>query len=293
MSGGEPFLRADLPEICDAAVTYCRPAIINIPSNGLLPTVIESSVQRILQTLNATRNTILIVNLSLDGLGAEHDEIRNVKGNFESLIDTYKRLERLRSTHSRLRLGIHSVVSKFNVNSLLRVYEYAKALQPDSYITEIAEERSELFNIGADIEPSSEDYTRFVKELSARVSNDFKHLNGISGIIQSFRNAYYEIVSEWLKEREQIIPCYAAYASCQIASAGDVWPCCVLGYEKPLGNLRESNYDFKVIWLSKRAEEIRAFIRKKGCSCPLANAHYTNMLCNLSLMTRIMKDTLL
>ena len=32
---------------------------------------------------------------------------------------------------------------------------------------------------------------------------------------------------------------------------------------------------------------------KGGCSCPLANAHYTNMLCNVPLMARIMKQSFL
>ena len=36
MSGGEPFLRKDLVELCASAFRHCRPAIINIPTNGLL-----------------------------------------------------------------------------------------------------------------------------------------------------------------------------------------------------------------------------------------------------------------
>jgi MoaA/NifB/PqqE/SkfB family radical SAM enzyme len=292
MSGGEPFLRADLPEICEAAVTHCHPSIINVPSNGLLPEVVEGSVKRIVEMLEARGGTTLIVNLSLDGLGSEHDKIRGVKGNFDSLIDTYGRLEKLRNAHSCLKLGIHSVVSKFNVDSLSELYDFVRTLGPDSYITEIAEERSELFNIGNDIQPATEEYTKFVKELSRKVRNDFGSLGTISKVTQSYRTAYYDIVTRWLKERRQIIPCYAAYASCQITSIGDVWPCCVLGYEKPLGNLRETKYDLRAIWLSERAEEVRSVIKNGGCSCPLANAHYTNMLCNLSLTARLLKQML-
>ena len=35
-SGGEPFLRPDLPDIIIACYEQCRPAIVNIPTNGLL-----------------------------------------------------------------------------------------------------------------------------------------------------------------------------------------------------------------------------------------------------------------
>ena len=37
-SGGEPFLRPDLIDIVIACYDRCRPAIINIPTNGLLRT---------------------------------------------------------------------------------------------------------------------------------------------------------------------------------------------------------------------------------------------------------------
>lgn len=293
MSGGEPFLRADLPEICEAAITNCQPSIINIPSNGLLPKAIENSTKRIVEMLETTGRTTLVINLSLDGLGAEHDEIRGVKGNFELLVNSYKRLERLRRAHSCLKLGIHSVVSKLNVLSLGRVYEYVKTLRPDSYITEIAEERSELFNTGKDIQPAAEDYSKFIEELSRKVWDDFGRSGNISKITQAYRKTYYQIASRWLKERKQIIPCYAAYASCHITATGSVWPCCILGYEKPIGNLREVNYDFKAIWLSQRADMFRAFLKQGTCSCPLANAHYTNILCNFSLMVRIMRHVFL
>jgi MoaA/NifB/PqqE/SkfB family radical SAM enzyme len=252
--------------------------------------VTEDSVKKIVEMLERTGETTLIVNLSLDDLGTKHDEIRGIQGNFDTLIDTYKRLEKIRSMHSCLRLGIHSVVSRSNVDSLPQLYEYVKTLRPDSYITEIAEERSELFNTGKEIEPTAEDYGKYIEELSRKVRDDFGQSGYLSKITQSYRTAYYEIVTKWLKDRKQMIPCYAAYASCQITSTGDVWPCCVLGYEKPLGNLRETNYDFKSIWLSQRADEVRSLIKSEGCSCPLANAHYTSILCNVPMMLRIMKS---
>ena len=37
VSGGEPFLRNDLPEIVEAAVEYLRPAILHAPTNALAP----------------------------------------------------------------------------------------------------------------------------------------------------------------------------------------------------------------------------------------------------------------
>jgi hypothetical protein len=45
-----------------------------------------------------------------------------------------------------------------------------------------------------------------------------------------------------------------------------------------MGNLREHDYDFKKVWNSRSAKNIRKSIKNKECACPLANAGYTNLL---------------
>lgn len=288
MSGGEPFLRDDLPEICEAAVSYCKPRIINIPSNGLLPLVIQKETESILEKIGDTE---LIINLSLDGVGENHDEIRGVAGNFERLIESYDRLKALKKDYATLGLGIHSVISTFNIDEILSLYEYVKNFEPDSYITEIAEERTELFNIGKSITPKADAYVKVMNELSNRLRMDYLNSKtSVSKITQAFRLAYYSTVSRMLQGNRSVIQCYAGYASCQITPFGDVWPCCVLGYSNVMGNLRESNYDFKKIWFSKEADLVRKSIGAENCVCPLANAHYTNLLCNFSGLIRVLKN---
>ncbi|HID39440.1 MAG TPA: radical SAM protein, partial [Calditrichaeota bacterium] len=51
MSGGEPFLRKDIVDVCLAAAKYCEPGIINIPTNGSLYKVIPERVQALLEQL--------------------------------------------------------------------------------------------------------------------------------------------------------------------------------------------------------------------------------------------------
>lgn len=281
ISGGEPFLRPDLPQICEALCEYCEPSIINIPTNSLLPETIEDTTKRILEKCNIPS---LIINLSLDELKEEHDKIRGVLGNFDKFLDTFHRLQQLKLEFPNLHIGIHSVVSKHNINKLLEVYEYAKNLQCDSYITEIAEHRTELFNKEEDITPSAEEYTIFIEELMQRIKHDYFVGNSVSKTTQAFRLTYYQIATKMLQKQQQIIPCYACYASGQISAYGDVWACCILGYDYSMGNLRENNYDFHKIWFSQKANEIRQFIKDKKCACPLANAHYTSILCNLQIL---------
>lgn len=285
MSGGEPFLRKDLPQICESAYHQCQPAIINIPTNGIVANIIEEATKEILERCPKTS---LIVNLSLDGVGPRHDEIRGVPENFNKLLDTYRRLRELRDEFQNFEVGIHSVVSKFSVHHLIETYEYAKHLEPDSYITEVAEERSELFTINSGITPNPNDYENFIQELTKRMRQDgLASERSVSRITKAFRLVYYQIATQVLKEKRQVIPCYAGYASCQITPIGDVWPCCVLGYNASMGNLKDTEYDFKKVWCSEKAQKIRKLIRERICHCPLANAHYTSILCNASTMLKV------
>jgi radical SAM protein with 4Fe4S-binding SPASM domain len=130
-----------------------------------------------------------------------------------------------------------------------------------------------------DITPPPSVYAEVLTELSKHIKNDFLHSSKSMGkITQAFRLTYYQIAAKTLKENRQVIPCYAGYASCQITPSGEVWPCCILGYDKPMGNLRDVEYNFKKVWFSREADEIRKYIKHKNCACPLANASYTNML---------------
>lgn len=286
LSGGEPFLRPDIPQICEALCEHCNPSIINIPTNSLLPETIEDKTKRILERC---KGPSLIVNLSLDGLKEEHGRIRGVPGNFDRFLDTYHRLRQLKSEFPNFHLGVHSVVSKYNVGRLSEVYEYAKSLSSDSYITEVAERRSELFNKDEDIAPSPEEYSKFIEELIFRMKHENHFFgNSVSRTTQAFRLTYYQIAADVLRRRRQVVPCYAGLASCQVSAYGDIWPCCILGYDHSMGNIRENDYNFRKIWFSQKAEEVRNYIKQENCACPLANAHYTNILCNFTALRKVL-----
>src|SRR5207302_5013542 len=108
---------------------------------------------------------------------------------------------------------------------------------------------------------------------------------GISKITEAFRVQYYKLVKRILDEEDQVIPCYAGWASSHIYADGTVWPCCVRADK--LGNLRDHAYDFKAIWFGEKIKEVRRSIRAKECHCPLANASYTNLLHDLPTLARV------
>src|SRR5207237_2574710 len=158
-----------------------------------------------------------------------------------------------------------------------------RELKPDSYITEIAEERVELDTVGLGITPTAERYTVAIDTLLESMRD--KKLTGIAEVAQAFRLQYYELVKRTLREQRQVIPCMAGVASAQIAPNGDVWTCCIRA--ESMGNLREHDYDFRSVWTTGKGEQLRRSIKAGECYCPLANAAYTNMLLHGPTVTKV------
>jgi len=281
LSGGEPFLRRDLVDITESIYRNNEPNIINIPTNGILSSRIEKSVREILDICKETR---IVVNLSLDGIGEDHDAIRGAKS-FDKLLNTFERLSHLRDSHCNFTLGIHSVISVYNVSKLESLFDYVQnELNPDSYITEIAEERVELGTTGAGITPDTEEYRDAIEFISGELKKS-SYSDLFPEIIKALRLTYYDIVTDILVKKRQIIPCYAGISSGQITPTGDVWMCCVRG--ESIGNLRDADHDFKKVWFSESAKAQRSSIKNGECYCPLANAHYTSMIFSMSAMMRV------
>ena len=279
ISGGEPLMYPHIVELTQLVYKHCRPGIINIPTNAILP----SGPKRVRRILESCPDSQLIINLSLDGVGEKHDLIRGVAGNFEKFEERLKQYFELRDEFPNLTVGIHSVVSVFSVGHLDELIAYAEQSGADQFITEIAEPRVELDTVGLPITPDKESYAAAIDRLTAYVES--KQYTGVSKITEAFRVEYYKLVKRILDEEDQVIDCYAGWASAQIYADGTVWPCCVRADD--LGNLRDYGYDFRKIWFGDKIKAVRRSIANKECYCPLANASYTNMLHDLPTLTRV------
>ncbi len=113
LSGGEPFLRDDLPEIVDLAVEHLKPAILHTPTNAIMTKRTIAGTRKILENLRARGlDTPFTVKPSIDGVGDLHDEIRGVKGNWPRLLATIKGLQELSEEFPNLHVELGSVVSQ-------------------------------------------------------------------------------------------------------------------------------------------------------------------------------------
>src|ERR1700681_4491946 len=190
-----------------ACYDRCRPAIITIPTNRLLGMRDLEGVPRLSRH---ARDSKIIINFSLDGIGGRHDELRGVPGNYVKLRDVYRQLKA--AAHPNVTVGIHTVVSQFNVKDVPALRNHVREeFAPDSFITEVAEERLELDTIGIDITPAADDYATVVADLLTDM--DTTPGTGFPALVQAFRRQYYQIAHRTLKEQRQVLPCYAGLAS--------------------------------------------------------------------------------
>ncbi len=287
-SGGEPFLRNDLVEIVELALKYLKPRIIHTPTNAFMSEKIEKTTREILDTINKYDSNIpFTVKPSIDGIGEKHDEIRGLPGNFERLKETIKRLKQVENEYENFHLELGTVVSNFNINDLDEIEDWVHKQGVQSYRNEIAEQREEFFNIGEDITPSNEVYEKLMETFKEKVKSNLKNKKSLAKTTESMRLVYYNLVVKILREKKQVIPCYAGISNIHLNYDGNIWPCCVLGYAHSMGNIRNYDFDYDALYNSQKAKEVREYIKEENCHCPLANQSYSNMIISLPYLMKV------
>lgn len=114
ISGGEPFVRDDLPELCDAVLRRCSLIKrLSLTTNGLLTRRMHETLPEIADRTRAA-GALLDVSVSVHGLGETLDAIYGVEGAFGKIERTIEMLVRLRDA-DRLSFSLNCVVLAGNL----------------------------------------------------------------------------------------------------------------------------------------------------------------------------------
>lgn len=119
ISGGEPFLRQDLPEIVAVVAKACPKARIVISTNAFLTDLVIKQMKKILKI-----KPDIGVAISIDGIDEMHDEMRGIPEGFRKDMETLRQLKELGMTN--LRLGF--TITERNVKHLKRVYDLTRQM---------------------------------------------------------------------------------------------------------------------------------------------------------------------
>ena len=290
VSGGEPFMRKELPEIVRLACIHLKPRLLHIPTNGISPKQIEKATLQILDYMDEylPASVPITIKPSIDGVGAMHDYVRGYPGNFEKLEQTIDVLLAIRATRPRLHVDLGTVISNYNLEHLDEIEDWVHRRGVESYRHEIAEQRAEFHNLGDPITPSAEVYEQLIEGFKAKIIENVKSKAKLTRMTEAVRMVYYDVAVQILKERRQVTPCYGGISNIHMNYDGEVWPCCVLGGTQSLGRVREMDYDIKAVLRSKQAKAARTYIKEGRCACPLANQWLNNVLLTPRHMLRVL-----
>lgn len=288
-TGGQPFLRKDIAEIIKIFYKETNVRNVGIPTNG---TMTEQTVNFVKDVISSCPEIDLGIDVSLDGIGEVHDDIRGVKGLFDKAVATYKELRKLEKIYPNFNVNIETTVSSYNDDHLQEMYDYfTHELGASTIFT--------LLTRGAPKEPATKffdikKYEEYAKNMEKGIKE--RTLTGyynfpFCDVINAKRIVRHRIIAKTVKENKYQVPCMAGRLGAAIFANGDVLPC-ELHTDMVLGNLRDFDYDFKKIWFSEKADEARKRIWNSKCFCTYECFLTLNILFNKRMYPQMFKEWL-
>ena len=279
LSGGEPFLREDIPEICGIFIKQNNLSTLAIPTNGTLPgRVIEVSEK----LLKGYPLITLSIAVSLDGLKETHDSIRGIEGVFDKAVETLNRLAELRKHHGNLDVVVNTVVTAKNLAQIpdLMDFVYDK-LKVDHHEFELLRGDYKDKELGPVQFPDlNKIHDLILKNTERYLKRDKSPLLERIAVL-GYMSFVQKIKERSLDGKKAPFECSAGRNICVIDANGDVRLCELL---KPVGNLKSADYDLYGILRSPAASGLKKNITDSGCSCThvcfikLSSARYLRSL---------------
>lgn len=218
LTGGEPFLRPDLPEMVSVIVARAPRAKIIISSNGFATELIIEQMKKI----RAVKPDVGVA-ISLDGVGEKHSQIRGIEGGFEKALATLKALKALGVRN--LKIGFTQ--GDYNLGELAKVYSLARTLGLEFTLALVH---------------SSKNYFSKTNKITeqAAIARDFDWLAREelgSWNLKRWARAYFTHgLKTLLKTGQRILPDYSGESNLFIDPQGRIFPCDVESEE--IGQLR-------------------------------------------------------
>jgi MoaA/NifB/PqqE/SkfB family radical SAM enzyme len=252
LSGGEIFMRPDLPEILDALCTRLPELyLVDFPTTGYYP---ERTVAACEQLVRAGVGRVLVT-VSLDGPRGLHDELRGRRGAWERACEGMSALRAAGLPRVQSFFGMTLFPS--NADRVEETVEEARARVPGLRRTDFH------FNVGME----SGHYYRN-EGISARPPPAVldvvrRHRRRGWGPVAALERAYQRRIGRYLETGRSPVPCTALRGSVFVDPQGVVYPCSI--YSRPLGFLRESGYDLGVVLRRAEAHRARRAVVEERC----------------------------
>jgi len=263
LTGGDAALREDLAEIARVFALNNNVQNFSIGTNGSQPEMIEQHLTRMMSWANQ-RPVNITVDLSMDGIGSDHDDIRQTPGLFEKVLETIQMIKTMQKVQTTINLCVDITVSALNQDKLEPLYRTVRdEIKPDilnALLIRGNPRNPEAKNVSLD---KYEEICNWIKHdilLGTYPGYDFA-----PALLHAKDIVLRELVLKTARQNAFQVPCTAGLLTGVIYPEGNVAACELR--DEPLGSLREADYDMKKVWLSPAAEELRRDIKEKKCFC--------------------------
>jgi len=285
-SGGEPFLREDLVEVSALFHDANRVAFLTYPTNGSLPEVIAERTEEILKRCP---ESVVVVKLSLDGVGADHDALRRVPGGFDRVMRAYERLASLAARRPRLEVGMNTLVCSENQGRMEAIVDFVAGLDGVRSHTLTMARPTPGAERYAEVDPDR--YRTASRHLEDRWRSRRNRFHGFAGAgLKSAQDRLQRrLIHRTLLLRRRLIPCYAGRLNLVLSESGDLHPC-EGRWDQPFGNVREAGYDVPGMLRSGRARRVLGELERGGCHCTHECNFLTNILFNPMMHPGLLRD---
>lgn len=241
ITGGEPFVRADLAEIVKLLRKKTKRIVIS--TNGYF-------TERIINLCKKYPD--IGIRISIEGLAKANDEIRRIPNGFDRGLRTLLELRAMGVKD----IGFGLTVQDLNCSDIIPLYllaeglgyEFATATLHNSHYFHKLDNRIE------DKEKVCEEFARLINELlrSKRIKDWFR--------------AYFNYgLINYIQGNQRLLPCAMGQNGFFLDPWGDVLPCNGMDEKQPMGNLEEQTWED--IWCSKKAKEVRNIVKKCRKNC--------------------------
>lgn len=267
VTGGEPFVKSGAMDIIERVLDR---HLCTILTNGVL--LDEARIRRLVD------RRLLLLGVSVDGVGATHDRFRGKAGTFDRVLHNLRLLQdyKRRTGSKRPLLDLKAVMTADTAAGIEDLYDLAVDLGADFLTLSMPKLNDIQFhaNLVATLDDpkirtlprarpclDSGDLQKRIDRLIARSAGHktkirtYPHFTERHGVAAFFAQTP-------LPSRYEA--CYEPWSGVQIAPNGDVYPC--IAYA--LGNVRVQ--DLAEIWNGPRAREFRRHLRAErlfpGCA---------------------------
>jgi Fe-coproporphyrin III synthase len=250
ITGGEPTLRADLPEIVEILRPKAR--ILEISSNGLHANRLEPIIRKYPD---------IKVRFSLEGFEQTNNKIRGETDGFQTKVKGLQRLKELGGTD----LGFGAVIQDDNVEELLELYRFCR--RKDVEFSTSALHNAFQFHKN---DNAPYDRLRVAKKIEGLIVEMLK--------TQSVKNWFRAYLNLGLIEKvlghDRLISCTAGTDFLFVDPWSDVYACNVRP-DLLMGNLQKQTWDD--VFAGQKSNEIRTKVHSCTQNCWMVTTARTAM----------------